>query len=313
MFILPLEYISIPYWTAFTIIVTINLIIVTEISLAIGSWGKVPIGDPRPLAFCAVIPAYLPNEYKILEPILKHYSTIINDMETSTLHVILVYNGKIDNQANIIASLSMINIRITILENSNSGSKSENINFALDYIKGQNLLYDVISLFDADHLPDPNVFDLVSGIFSDPSVDVVQGRCAIRFSSSLLSKLIAIEFSEIYSLFHNGGYIFRKYGIFGGTNGHWRYSTISEVRFDKDMLTEDIDATMRALEWGYNIVYSNSLVSYELSPPSISALYSQRLRWAQGWAEVTWRSTVPLMRSGLTTWQKNCCTNIATI
>jgi cellulose synthase/poly-beta-1,6-N-acetylglucosamine synthase-like glycosyltransferase len=53
------------------------------------------------------------------------------------------------------------------------------------------------------------------------------------------------------------------------------------------MLTEDIDSGIRALYDGREIVSDPALLSYELAPTSVRALWRQRLRWSQGWFQVS--------------------------
>jgi cellulose synthase/poly-beta-1,6-N-acetylglucosamine synthase-like glycosyltransferase len=63
------------------------------------------------------------------------------------------------------------------------------------------------------------------------------------------------------------------------------------------MLTEDIDSSLRVIEAGGRIASDPALVSRELAPTTLSALWNQRMRWAQGWFQVSckhlrlgWRS-----------------------
>ena len=62
------------------------------------------------------------------------------------------------------------------------------------------------------------------------------------------------------------------------------------------MLTEDIDSSMRVVEAGGTIVSDPGLVSLELAPESMKALWNQRMRWAQGWTQVSWRHLVPMLK-----------------
>jgi cellulose synthase/poly-beta-1,6-N-acetylglucosamine synthase-like glycosyltransferase len=55
---------------------------------------------------------------------------------------------------------------------------------------------------------------------------------------------------------------------------------------DPRMLTEDIDASIRAMLYGFKGVYDHNLVSLEQPPPDFPALIKQRLRWTQGWYQV---------------------------
>jgi cellulose synthase/poly-beta-1,6-N-acetylglucosamine synthase-like glycosyltransferase len=53
------------------------------------------------------------------------------------------------------------------------------------------------------------------------------------------------------------------------------------------MMTEDIDSSMRAIIAGYRIASDPLLISRELAPLTLKALWNQRMRWAQGWFQVS--------------------------
>ncbi len=55
------------------------------------------------------------------------------------------------------------------------------------------------------------------------------------------------------------------------------------------MLTEDIDASARAMLAGYRIVHDRTVISSELAPASWRGWWRQRTRWSQGWFQVTMR------------------------
>jgi len=314
-FLVPVQYLVIIYWVSFGPIAFVSVMIICEIIAAVSPCcGKVNISSKLKMTtdIAIIIPAYFPNEYKILSDILNNYKVILESSNKINLFVLLVHNGKLDvieDQNTIINELSNIHENIYIIENENSKSKAENINFGMDYLNGLEMPIDIVSIFDADHKPNFHLFELVASFFeSNDDIDIIQGRCAVSIDSSFLSKMIAIEFSEMYSLYHNGGSKLRTFGLFGGSNGHWKFNVLNQVRFDHTMMTEDIDATMRSLAQGFKIAYYNEIISYELAPPNLKALYSQRLRWAQGWAEVTWKDTGLLLKSKhLTFWQKMCC------
>lgn len=77
--------------------------------------------------------------------------------------------------------------------------------------------------------------------------------------------------------------------VFGGSNGYWRREALKRVRFDPSMMTEDIDATSRALLEGFHLCADRSIVSTELAPGNFRSLWFQRKRWAQGWLEVSFK------------------------
>jgi hypothetical protein len=71
------------------------------------------------------------------------------------------------------------------------------------------------------------------------------------------------------------------------------------------MLTEDIDSSMRTVERGLRIRSDRHIVSRELGTTTFKQVWNQRLRWAQGWFQVTMMHTMRVWRSsGLTFRQK---------
>jgi cellulose synthase/poly-beta-1,6-N-acetylglucosamine synthase-like glycosyltransferase len=87
------------------------------------------------------------------------------------------------------------------------------------------------------------------------------------------------------------------FGIFGGSNGYWRTSLLRQVRMHGFMLTEDIDSSLRVIQSGRRIAVDPGLVSRELAPTTLPALWKQRMRWAQGWFQVSLRHLRPGLRS----------------
>lgn len=54
-----------------------------------------------------------------------------------------------------------------------------------------------------------------------------------------------------------------------------------------EMLTEDIDSALRAVQRNIKAVHEVNSVSYELAPSDFQGFWKQRLRWAQGWAQAS--------------------------
>ena len=72
-----------------------------------------------------------------------------------------------------------------------------------------------------------------------------------------------------------------QFGIFGGSNGYWKTELLHTTRMRGFMLTEDIDSSIRTVADGYRIKTDPLIISRELAPTSLSALWNQRMRWAQ--------------------------------
>ena len=152
-------------------------------------------------------------------------------------------------------------------------------------------------MFDADHHPAPGSFSRAWRWLS-AGHDIVQGHCVVRNGdASWVARMVAIEFETVYAVSHPGRARLHGFGIFGGSNGYWRRDALRRIRMQRSMLTEDIDSSMRSLREGYSIVSDPGLISSELAPTTMGALWNQRMRWAQGWTQTSMRHLRPVLNS----------------
>jgi cellulose synthase/poly-beta-1,6-N-acetylglucosamine synthase-like glycosyltransferase len=163
-----------------------------------------------------------------------------------------------------------------------STSKAQNVNAALTLVTGE-----FVGVFDADHHPDPDSFRRAWRWLAN-GYDVVQGHCVVRNGdASWVSRTVAVEFESIYAVSHPGRARLHGFGLFGGSNGYWRTELLRRVRMHGFMLTEDIDSSLRVIQAGGKIAVDPALISRELAPTTLRALWKQRMRWAQGWFQVS--------------------------
>ncbi len=225
-----------------------------------------------------IVVAYLPNEVSVIE------TTLLNILQNvqrpkDGIEVILVYNTPHLEELELKLRELALKWPELILANAyGSHGKSENLNYALDMVSGK-----MIVLLDADHMVASDCLQR-AWRWLDEGYDIVQGTCKIRNGKeSLISRVVEIEFETIYIIHHAAKSILFNSTLFGGSNGYWKSDVIKKIKFDKEMLTEDIDSTIRALLGGYHIVHDRSIVSQEKAPTTIKNLWYQRKRWSQGW------------------------------
>ena len=244
--------------------------------------------QPAPRA-TAVIAAYLPNE---ADTIVETVHAFLDQHYSGGLQIVLAYNTPVPlDVEDDLARLAREHADLTVLKVPDSTSKAQNVNAALRVAEGE-----FVGIFDADHHPAQGSFDRAWRWIAD-GVDVVQGHCVIRNGEdSALAKLIAVEFEQIYAVSHPGRTALYGFGIFGGSNGYWRASALEQIRLRGSFLTEDIEASMRVLDADGRIVNDPGLVSHELAPETPAALWKQRMRWAQGWFQVSLRHLRPILR-----------------
>nr|WP_236589263.1 glycosyltransferase [Ramlibacter aurantiacus] len=252
---------------------------------------------PYPKA-SAIIAAYLPNEAPIIEDTVQAFLRV---QYPGPLQIILAYNTPRDMPEieDRLQQIAREDPRFLPMRVRTSTSKAQNVNAALPYATGE-----FTAVFDADHQPDPDSFRRAWRWLSH-GADVIQGHCYIRNgASSWVARMVAVEFEQIYAVSHPGRARLHGFGIFGGSNGYWRTPLLRELRMHGFMLTEDIDSSMRAVLRGRRIVSDPYLVSRELAPETLQALAKQRLRWAQGWLQISLKWVLPAMRSPRLTLQQ---------
>ncbi|GAA1951202.1 glycosyltransferase family 2 protein [Amycolatopsis minnesotensis] len=248
---------------------------------------------PEPAA-SAIIPAYLPNEAATIVDTLHAF---LRQDYGGPLQVILAYNTPTSMPIEAeLHDLAARDPRLVVLKVPYSTSKAQNVNAALELVTGE-----FVGVFDADHHPAPDAFGRAWRWLSH-GADVVQGHCLIRNGdASWVARTVAVEFESIYAVNHPGRAKLHGFGLFGGSNGFWRTQVLHETRMHGQMLTEDIDSSIRVLLSGRTVVNDPALISRELAPATLSALWKQRVRWAQGWFQVSRRHLGPALRSNALT------------
>ncbi|GGX26695.1 glycosyltransferase [Streptomyces noursei] len=268
------------YWAVVAGLVLSALLIVLECLYALDA----PTRPQRPGAAyppaSAVIAAYLPNE---AATIVDTVESFLRQDYPGGLEIVLAYNTPhplpVEDTLREIAARDP---RLVLLPVAGSTSKAQNVNAAVTRVRGE-----FVGIFDADHHPAPHAFRDAWHWLSH-GYDVVQGHCVIRNGdSSRIARLVAVEFEAIYAVSHPGRTRLHGFGVFGGSNGFWRTDLLARTRMHGSMLTEDIDSTMRCLTAGARIAVDRTLISRELAPTTLTALWNQRSRWAQGWLQVS--------------------------
>ena len=278
------------YWFIVVSIALTALLIWVEGLLALRRIDPEPATNYPPAS--AIIAAYLPNEASTLESTIDAF-LVEAQIYPADLQIILAYNTPQDMAfESVLQDIARRHPHFVPLRVDESTSKAQNVNAALSLVKGE-----FTGIFDADHQPDPGSFRRAWDWLSD-GADIVQGHCFIRNGDvSWVAKLVAIEFEQIYAVSHPGRARLHGFGIFGGSNGYWRSELLRKTRFRGSMLTEDIDSSLRVIENGGQIVSDPYLISRELAPTTMEGLTNQRLRWAQGWFQVSIKRLVPMLRS----------------
>ncbi len=182
-----------------------------------------------------------------------------------------------------------------------SGYKAGALDAGLSVAKG-----DIVAIFDADFLPQPDFLRSIVGDFADPTVGMVQARWGhMNRNHSLLTRVQALMLDG-HHLVENraraaSGWLFN----FSGTGGAWRKNAIHEAGgWQHDTLTEDLDLSYRAQMAGWKFVYRESVVTPAELPEDVSAFRAQQFRWAKGTVQTARKLMKRVMMSDLTLMQR---------
>jgi cellulose synthase/poly-beta-1,6-N-acetylglucosamine synthase-like glycosyltransferase len=162
------------------------------------------------------------------------------------------------------------------------GFKAGALDYGLKHATGE-----LIAVFDADFIPDPDFLDKTISYFSDENIGVVQTRWGhINKNYSLLTRLQAFGLDAHFTVEQAGRNAAGHFINFNGTAGIWRKSCIEDAGgWEHDTLTEDLDLSYRAQLKGWKFKFLEHVVTPAELPVVMSALKNQQFRWTKGGAE----------------------------
>jgi cellulose synthase/poly-beta-1,6-N-acetylglucosamine synthase-like glycosyltransferase len=182
-----------------------------------------------------------------------------------------------------------------------TGYKAGALDAGLKVAKG-----DLIAVFDADFLPQPDFVRALVPHFADPKVGMVQARWGhLNREHSLLTRTQALMLDG-HHLVENrarsaAGWLFN----FSGTGGMWRKDAIhTSGGWQHDTLTEDLDLSYRAQLAGWKFIYRENVVTPAELPEDVSAFRAQQYRWAKGTVQTSRKLMKRVMTSPLTLSQR---------
>ncbi len=253
-----------------------------------------------------VVAAYLPNEYGTVPATV---DTLLAHDYPGELDVLVAANGTGPVAEEVLAWLrarAATDRRLRVVLCPSSRSKAENVNAALTAARAVGA-GGLVGVLDADHRLGAGACARAARWVAGGYADVVQGHNVVRNGSwGWLQRMVAVEFEAVYAVAHPGRAGLHGFGVFGGSNGFWRADLLDRLRMRPWMLTEDIDVSLRAVLDGARIASDPRLVSRELAPETVDALWAQRTRWAQGWHQVSRRYLRRMLTSPVTTWRQRC-------
>lgn len=147
---------------------------------------------------------------------------------------------------------------------------------------------DYLVCIDGDARLDPDaVRYLVAPLIEHNRVGAVTGNPRIRTRSTLIGRIQVGEFSSIIGLIKRTQRVWGRVFTVSGVCAAFRRDALDQVGYwSLDMITEDIDITWKLQRTHWRVFYEPRALCWILMPETLRGLWKQRLRWAQGGAEV---------------------------
>lgn len=141
-----------------------------------------------------------------------------------------------------------------------------------------------LAIFDADFIPNPDIFRRCIDHFTDERLGMIQTRWDhINRDYSLLTKLQAIFLDGHLLLEQTARARSGRFFNFNGTAGIWRRVCIEEAGgWHADTLTEDLDLSYRAQLARWRFLFLPDLITPAELPVEMNAFKNQQHRWAKG-------------------------------
>ncbi|MCF6733729.1 glycosyltransferase [Blastococcus sp. KM273129] len=175
-------------------------------------------------------------------------------------------------------------------------AKAGNLNHALALVGT-----DLVAVFDADHVPDPEFLTRTLPYFADDRLALVQTPQHFYNTSSFEHLRPGVDLHE-ESLFYRviqAGKHHAGAAFWCGTNAVLRTEALRQVGgVATESLTEDFHTTMKLHRAGWRSAYHNEVLARGLAAGSPAAFYAQRRRWGRGAMQVL-RHDNPLTAPGL--------------
>lgn len=199
------------------------------------------------------------------------------------IEVIAINDGSSDNTADVLAQIAQEQPGLRVIHLAENQGKAVALKAGAAAARG-----DLLVCIDGDALLDRDTAAyLVAPLIQYPHVGAVTGNPRIRTRSTLIGRIQVGEFSSIIGLIKRTQRIYGRVFTVSGVIAAFRRQALAEVGYwSPDMITEDIDISWKLQLHHWDIFFEPRALCWILMPETLKGLWRQRLRWAQGGAEV---------------------------
>jgi len=222
------------------------------------------------------------DEERVVGRLLKALLSL--DYPPEKREIVIVEDGSMDKTAEICRKYAgQCPDQIKLIHQSTSNGKPSALNYALKHLAGE-----IVAVFDADSVPEPDVLMRAAEYFEDGSIAAVQGRtCSINADENMLTKFVSYEEAVRYETYLRGKDVLELFVPITGSCYFIRRSVLEEVGgWGDEFLSEDTELSAKLVERRYVVKYVPEVVSWQENPASLGQLFSQRTRWFRGCMEV---------------------------
>jgi cellulose synthase/poly-beta-1,6-N-acetylglucosamine synthase-like glycosyltransferase len=238
----------------------------------------------------SVAPESLPS-YTLIVPTKNEESVvrrcldgILNlDYPKNKIQVIVVDGNSGDNTCKICSEFEQkYPQNFKVISEQTTRGKPAALNLALPHATG-----DIVGVFDADSLPEPDVLSKVSAYLDDQQIQAIQGMTtSINERSNVLTRVISMEEKAWFQMLMSGREKLKLFVPLTGSCQFIRRNVLQELGgWDENSLTEDVELALRLVEKNYLIKYAADVNSGQETPAALGSLVKQRVRWYRGYME----------------------------
>jgi biofilm PGA synthesis N-glycosyltransferase PgaC len=213
------------------------------------------------------------------------YETIgaLLELNYPNYDIIAINDGSSDNTAAIIDDIASKHPNVKAVQLASNQGKAMALTVGAILSSSEYLV-----CIDGDAVLDPNCITwMMRHFISGPRVGAVTGNPRIRNRSTMLGKLQVGEFSSVIGLIKRAQRVYGRVFTVSGVVAAFRKSALHRVGYwSTNMVTEDIDISWKMQTNYYDVRYEPNALCWILMPETLRGLWKQRVRWAQGGAEV---------------------------
>jgi len=242
--------------------------------------------------FAMVVAAH--NEETVISDIIESLKKI--DYPKDMYDIIIIADNCTDNTAK-----KAKNKGVQVFERFNNSKRGKG--YALEWIFEKifkmNEKYDAVAIFDADNLVSKNFLKEMNKKLCE-GYKVVQGYVDSKNpKDSWIAGSYSISFWSTNRMFQLSRNNLGLSAQLGGTGCVIDIEILKDLGWGATCLTEDLEFTCKLVLNGYKVGWAHDAVVYDEKPLTLKQSWAQRKRWMQGFADVSSRYTINLLKRAI--------------